>query len=123
MAGEAAAQRFDEDDFYCPVCQEVFKTPVRTANCQHVWVSLRFISLPSFSIPPPPSSPVFRQRPEVRQVDKGSVRGWLLLRCPQHFGALFVPSPFAFPTGAWVSYALFPFVRSWWKSTPFQRNV
>lgn len=38
--GAAAAPAcFSEDDFYCPVCQEVFKTPVRTANCQHVWVS------------------------------------------------------------------------------------
>ncbi|KAJ7401590.1 hypothetical protein BTVI_02020 [Pitangus sulphuratus] len=37
--GAAAAPAcFSEDDFYCPVCQEVFKTPVRTANCQHVWV-------------------------------------------------------------------------------------
>ncbi|OWK57083.1 E3 ubiquitin-protein ligase RNF138 [Lonchura striata] len=35
--GAAAAPAcFSEDDFYCPVCQEVFKTPVRTANCQHV---------------------------------------------------------------------------------------
>lgn len=39
-AAEAAAACFSEDDFYCPVCQEVFKTPVRTANCQHVWVLL-----------------------------------------------------------------------------------
>ncbi|RMC15455.1 hypothetical protein DUI87_07647 [Hirundo rustica rustica] len=37
--GAAAAPAcFSEDDFYCPVCQEVLKTPVRTANCQHVWV-------------------------------------------------------------------------------------
>lgn len=46
MAEEAAAARFSEEDFYCPICQEVFKTPVRTMNCQHVWVSL--LPPPSF---------------------------------------------------------------------------
>lgn len=30
------ATSYTEDDFYCPVCQEVLKTPVRTAACQHV---------------------------------------------------------------------------------------
>lgn len=32
----SAAASYTEDDFYCPVCQEVLKTPVRTAACQHV---------------------------------------------------------------------------------------
>ncbi|XP_056679834.1 E3 ubiquitin-protein ligase RNF138 isoform X7 [Monodelphis domestica] len=32
----STATSYTEDDFYCPVCQEVFKTPVRTAACQHV---------------------------------------------------------------------------------------
>lgn len=32
----SAATSYTEDDFYCPVCQEVLKTPVRTAACQHV---------------------------------------------------------------------------------------
>ncbi|XP_045383305.1 E3 ubiquitin-protein ligase RNF138 isoform X1 [Lemur catta] len=37
MAEElSAATSYTEDDFYCPVCQEVLKTPVRTAACQHV---------------------------------------------------------------------------------------
>ncbi|NWY00650.1 RN138 ligase, partial [Nothoprocta ornata] len=44
MAEEAAALRFSEDDFYCPVCQEVFKTPVRTANCQHVFCRKCFLT-------------------------------------------------------------------------------
>ncbi|OXB81696.1 UNVERIFIED_CONTAM: hypothetical protein H355_008945 [Colinus virginianus] len=50
MAEEAAATaaRFSEEDFYCPICQEVFKTPVRTMNCQHVWVSL-LLFLPPLS--------------------------------------------------------------------------
>lgn len=50
--GAAAAACFSEDDFYCPVCQEVFKTPVRTANCQHVWV---FLPAAPRRAPPPPS--------------------------------------------------------------------
>lgn len=38
MAEElSAATSYTEDDFYCPVCQEVLKTPVRTAACQHVF--------------------------------------------------------------------------------------
>lgn len=28
-----------EDDFDCPICQEVLKMPIRTKNCQHVWVA------------------------------------------------------------------------------------
>ncbi|EHB15914.1 E3 ubiquitin-protein ligase RNF138 [Heterocephalus glaber] len=37
MAEElSAATSYTEDDFYCPVCKEVLKTPVRTAACQHV---------------------------------------------------------------------------------------
>uniref|UniRef100_A0A2I3TSM2 E3 ubiquitin-protein ligase RNF138 n=1 Tax=Pan troglodytes TaxID=9598 RepID=A0A2I3TSM2_PANTR len=32
----SAATSYTKDDFYCPVCQEVLKTPVRTAACQHV---------------------------------------------------------------------------------------
>ncbi|XP_066434952.1 E3 ubiquitin-protein ligase RNF138 [Eleutherodactylus coqui] len=27
----------DPEDFTCPVCQEIFQTPVRTHNCQHVF--------------------------------------------------------------------------------------
>ena len=39
MAEElSAATSYTEDDFYCPVCQEVLNTPVRPAACQHVWV-------------------------------------------------------------------------------------
>ncbi|KAK7811169.1 hypothetical protein U0070_004712 [Myodes glareolus] len=34
----SAATSYTEDDFYCPVCQEVLKTPVRTAACQHVYI-------------------------------------------------------------------------------------
>ncbi|XP_043753877.1 E3 ubiquitin-protein ligase RNF138-like [Cervus elaphus] len=43
MAKElSAAMSYTEDDFYCPVCQEVLKMPVRTAACQHVfWNSNR----------------------------------------------------------------------------------
>ncbi|XP_048794463.1 E3 ubiquitin-protein ligase RNF138 isoform X2 [Lagopus muta] len=44
MAEEAAAARFSEDDFYCPICQEVFKTPVRTMNCQHVFCRKCFLT-------------------------------------------------------------------------------
>ncbi|MBZ3889622.1 E3 ubiquitin-protein ligase RNF138 [Sciurus carolinensis] len=29
------AMSYTEDDFYCLVCQEVLKTPVRTTACQH----------------------------------------------------------------------------------------
>lgn len=37
MSEELSADTsYTEDDFYCPVCQEVLKTPVRTAACQHV---------------------------------------------------------------------------------------
>ncbi|XP_055264840.1 E3 ubiquitin-protein ligase RNF138-like [Moschus berezovskii] len=43
MAEELTAATSDtEDDFYCPVCQEVLKTPMRTAACQHIfWNSHR----------------------------------------------------------------------------------
>ncbi|XP_028618010.1 E3 ubiquitin-protein ligase RNF138-like isoform X4 [Grammomys surdaster] len=34
---ESASTSYTEDDFYCPICQEVFKTPVRIAACQHVF--------------------------------------------------------------------------------------
>ncbi|XP_071410710.1 E3 ubiquitin-protein ligase RNF138 isoform X4 [Pithys albifrons albifrons] len=40
----AAPSCFREDDFYCPVCQEVFKTPVRTANCRHVFCRKCFLT-------------------------------------------------------------------------------
>ncbi|XP_050005521.1 E3 ubiquitin-protein ligase RNF138-like isoform X4 [Alexandromys fortis] len=33
---ESASTPYTEDDFYCPICQEVFKTPVRVAACQHI---------------------------------------------------------------------------------------
>ncbi|XP_006894816.1 PREDICTED: E3 ubiquitin-protein ligase RNF138-like [Elephantulus edwardii] len=40
--GLSVATSYSEDDFYCPICQEVLKTPVRTAACQHVfWNSNR----------------------------------------------------------------------------------
>ncbi|NWW12168.1 RN138 ligase, partial [Oreocharis arfaki] len=43
--GAAAAPAcFSEDDFYCPVGQEAFKTPVRTANCQHVFCRKCFLT-------------------------------------------------------------------------------
>ncbi|NXX12936.1 RN138 ligase, partial [Podargus strigoides] len=41
-AGAAAC--FSEDDFYCPVCQEVFKTPVRTANIVYVFCRKCFLT-------------------------------------------------------------------------------
>ncbi|ETE73995.1 E3 ubiquitin-protein ligase, partial [Ophiophagus hannah] len=36
MNEEPATICFNEDDYYCPVCQDVFKTPVRISICQHV---------------------------------------------------------------------------------------
>ncbi|XP_055272992.1 E3 ubiquitin-protein ligase RNF138 isoform X2 [Moschus berezovskii] len=45
MAEElSAATSYTEDDFYCPVCQEVLKTPVRTAACQHVFCRKCFLT-------------------------------------------------------------------------------
>ncbi|XP_056679826.1 E3 ubiquitin-protein ligase RNF138 isoform X1 [Monodelphis domestica] len=40
----STATSYTEDDFYCPVCQEVFKTPVRTAACQHVFCRKCFLT-------------------------------------------------------------------------------
>lgn len=40
----SAATSYTEDDFYCPVCQEVLKTPVRTAACQHVFCRKCFLT-------------------------------------------------------------------------------
>uniref|UniRef100_A0A5F8GJR0 E3 ubiquitin-protein ligase RNF138 n=1 Tax=Monodelphis domestica TaxID=13616 RepID=A0A5F8GJR0_MONDO len=37
------ATSYTEDDFYCPVCQEVFKTPVWTVACQHVFYRKCFL--------------------------------------------------------------------------------
>ncbi|XP_053571850.1 E3 ubiquitin-protein ligase RNF138 [Bombina bombina] len=31
------------EDFYCPVCQEIFQTPVRTQACEHVFCRKCFI--------------------------------------------------------------------------------
>ncbi|CAM4504178.1 unnamed protein product [Lepidochelys olivacea] len=44
MAEEPATICFNEEDFYCPVCQEVFKTPVRTVTCQHVFCRKCFLT-------------------------------------------------------------------------------
>ncbi|KAI2586469.1 RNF138 isoform 5, partial [Pan troglodytes] len=40
----SAATSYTEDDFYCPVCQEVLKTPVRTTACQHVFCRKCFLT-------------------------------------------------------------------------------
>uniref|UniRef100_A0A8B9Y3S5 E3 ubiquitin-protein ligase RNF138 n=1 Tax=Bos mutus grunniens TaxID=30521 RepID=A0A8B9Y3S5_BOSMU len=42
--GALRATSYTEDDFYCPVCQEVLKTPVRTAACQHVFCRKCFLT-------------------------------------------------------------------------------
>ncbi|XP_041503552.1 E3 ubiquitin-protein ligase RNF138-like [Microtus oregoni] len=36
---ESASTPYIEDDFYCPICREVFKIPVRVAACQHVFLN------------------------------------------------------------------------------------
>ncbi|XP_059106556.1 E3 ubiquitin-protein ligase RNF138-like [Peromyscus eremicus] len=41
---ESASTPYTEDDFYCPICQEVFKTPVRVAACQHVFCRKCFLT-------------------------------------------------------------------------------
>ncbi|XP_028618009.1 E3 ubiquitin-protein ligase RNF138-like isoform X3 [Grammomys surdaster] len=41
---ESASTSYTEDDFYCPICQEVFKTPVRIAACQHVFCRKCFLT-------------------------------------------------------------------------------
>nr|XP_048317577.1 E3 ubiquitin-protein ligase RNF138-like [Myodes glareolus] len=33
---ESASTPYTEGDFYCSICQEVFKAPVRVGACQHV---------------------------------------------------------------------------------------
>uniref|UniRef100_A0A8B9HRY9 RING-type E3 ubiquitin transferase n=1 Tax=Astyanax mexicanus TaxID=7994 RepID=A0A8B9HRY9_ASTMX len=56
-----------EEDYDCPICQEVFKTPVRTKSCRHKFLSkmrLHYKSCrkykeeygPISDAPPPPSS-------------------------------------------------------------------
>ncbi|XP_021044242.1 E3 ubiquitin-protein ligase RNF138-like isoform X3 [Mus pahari] len=40
----ASTKSYTEDDFYCPICQEVFKTPVRVAACQHVFCRKCFLT-------------------------------------------------------------------------------
>ncbi|XP_067323537.1 E3 ubiquitin-protein ligase RNF138 isoform X2 [Anolis sagrei] len=40
---EPATLCFNEDDYYCPVCQDVFKTPVRISICQHVFCRKCFL--------------------------------------------------------------------------------
>ncbi|XP_040857291.1 E3 ubiquitin-protein ligase RNF138-like [Ochotona curzoniae] len=38
MAEElSTAASYTKGDFYCPVCQEVLKTPAQTAACQHIF--------------------------------------------------------------------------------------
>nr|XP_021482990.1 E3 ubiquitin-protein ligase RNF138-like isoform X3 [Meriones unguiculatus] len=41
---ESASSPYTEEDFYCPICQEVFKTPVRVAACQHVFCRKCFLA-------------------------------------------------------------------------------
>ncbi|KAH0617748.1 hypothetical protein JD844_016296 [Phrynosoma platyrhinos] len=41
---EPATVCFNEDDYYCPVCQDVFKTPVRISICQHIRVLVDKVS-------------------------------------------------------------------------------
>ncbi|XP_038172999.1 E3 ubiquitin-protein ligase RNF138-like isoform X3 [Arvicola amphibius] len=41
---ESASTPYTEDDFYCPICQEVFKTPVRVAACQHIFCRKCFLT-------------------------------------------------------------------------------
>ncbi|CAI5779583.1 E3 ubiquitin-protein ligase RNF138 isoform X1 [Podarcis raffonei] len=43
MNEEPATICFNEDDYYCPVCQDVFKTPVRISACQHVFCRKCFL--------------------------------------------------------------------------------
>ncbi|XP_054841495.1 E3 ubiquitin-protein ligase RNF138 isoform X2 [Eublepharis macularius] len=43
MNEEPATICFNEDDYYCPVCQDVFKTPVRISICQHVFCRKCFL--------------------------------------------------------------------------------
>lgn len=40
----ASTKTYTEDDFYCPICQEVFKTPVRVSACQHVFCRKCFLT-------------------------------------------------------------------------------
>ncbi|XP_066481989.1 E3 ubiquitin-protein ligase RNF138 isoform X1 [Tiliqua scincoides] len=44
MSEEPATVCFDEDDYYCPVCQDVFRTPVRISICQHVFCRKCFLT-------------------------------------------------------------------------------
>lgn len=44
MNEEPATICFDEDDYYCPVCQDVFRTPVRISICQHVFCRKCFLT-------------------------------------------------------------------------------
>ncbi|XP_018410805.1 PREDICTED: E3 ubiquitin-protein ligase RNF138 [Nanorana parkeri] len=37
IASSSAASSHDKEDFCCPVCQEIFQTPVRTQSCHHVF--------------------------------------------------------------------------------------
>lgn len=39
----ASTTSYNEDDFYCPICQEVFRTPVRVTACQHVFCRKCFL--------------------------------------------------------------------------------
>ncbi|XP_044280233.1 E3 ubiquitin-protein ligase RNF138 isoform X1 [Varanus komodoensis] len=43
MNEEPATICFNEDDYYCPVCQDVFKTPVRISICHHVFCRKCFL--------------------------------------------------------------------------------
>ncbi|KAM4689457.1 E3 ubiquitin-protein ligase RNF138-like [Discoglossus pictus] len=33
-----------DEDFYCPVCQEVLQTPVKTINCEHIFCRKCFLT-------------------------------------------------------------------------------
>ncbi|MBZ3890570.1 E3 ubiquitin-protein ligase RNF138 [Sciurus carolinensis] len=45
MAEELSeATTYTEDDFYCPLCQELLKTPVGTVACQHVFCRKCFLT-------------------------------------------------------------------------------
>ncbi|XP_077348742.1 E3 ubiquitin-protein ligase RNF138 isoform X1 [Lithobates pipiens] len=43
-ASSSAALSHDKEDFCCPICQEIFQTPVRIESCQHVFCRKCFMS-------------------------------------------------------------------------------
>ncbi|XP_052027738.1 E3 ubiquitin-protein ligase RNF138-like isoform X3 [Apodemus sylvaticus] len=67
---ESASTSYTEDDFYCPICQEVFKTPVRVTACQHVFCRKYSVGNSNNEAPAPENPEAFQEEDNASPPDQ-----------------------------------------------------